>query len=133
MLRLIPRVKGLTWSLVLAATICGAPLSAIAQRGATEYEGRAGEVGGTCPAVVFTVNGTTIATDGDTEFDDGTCADLREGTLIEVEGELQADGRVVASEVEFESESDDDDDDDDDDDGDHLRQEDDDAPPDPSA
>ena len=58
---------------------------------------------------------------------------LARGTLIEVEGELQADGRVVASEVEFESESDDDDDDDDDDDGDHLRQEDDDAPPDPSA
>ena len=125
MLRPIPRVKGLTWSLVLVATICGAPSSAIAQRGATEYEGRAGEVGGTCPAVVFTVNGTTIATDGDTEFDDGTCADLREGTLIEVEGELQADGRVLASEVEFESESDDDDDDDD--------KEDDDAPPDPSA
>ena len=128
----------MSWSLVLAAIVCGAPSSAIAQRGATEYEGRAGEVRGTCPAVVFTVNGTTIATDGDTEFDDGTCADLREGTLIEVEGELQADGRVVASEVEFESESDDDDDDDDDngdddDDGDHLRQEDDDAPPDPSA
>ncbi len=61
-----------------------------------------------------------VSTDADTEFENGACSDVREGTHVEVEGELRLDGRWVAAEVELglgSGNEDEDDDNDDDDDG----------------
>jgi hypothetical protein len=57
----------------------------------------------TCPSLLFSVDETTVTIDADTTFEGGACADSQQGTLIEVEGARPSDGRVVATEVEFES------------------------------
>ena len=79
-----------------------------------EHEGVARNVSGSCPTLTLSVGDALVAIDGVTEFEGGSCEDVRDGVRIEVEGELQPDGRVRAGEVEFESDDDDDDDDDDD-------------------
>jgi hypothetical protein len=56
---------------------------------------------GTCPALTFTVNGRTIMTTGSTRFDRGGCAAVQNGLRAEVEGTLQANGTVLATEIEL--------------------------------
>jgi len=70
---------------------------------------------GTCPAVTFTLGGTTVTTTAATRFDDLTCASLAVGDALRVEGVRQANGSVLASEVNRSTDvaSDDDDNDDD--------------------
>jgi hypothetical protein len=58
---------------------------------------------GTCPAVTFTVGGTKVTTSASTKFDSVTCAALAAGDSVKGEGVKQADGSVLASEVEKES------------------------------
>lgn len=72
---------------------------------------------GTCPAVTFTLGGTTVTTTAATQFDDLTCASLAVGDALRVEGVRQANGSVLASEVNRSTgvASDDDDNDDSDD------------------
>ncbi len=79
---------------------------------------------GTCPAVTFTLGGTTVTTSSATRFDDLTCASLAVGLTLRVEGVRQANGSVLASEVNRATVvgSDDDDDDSDDDGDDDSRQ-----------
>lgn len=76
---------------------------------------------GTCPAVTFTLGSTTVTTSSATRFDDLTCASLAIGLTLRVEGVRQANGSVLASEVNratvVGSDDDDDDSDDDDDNG----------------
>lgn len=49
----------------------------------------------------FRINGLLVTIDSNTEFDDGlVAADLQAGLLIQVEGEFQADGSVLAEEIE---------------------------------
>lgn len=70
-----------------------------------EVEGVVGETSGTCPNLTFEVLGTRITTNQATEFEDGTCADLREGAKVEVKVPLQAtDGIYDATKVEFSTE-----------------------------
>lgn len=66
---------------------------------------------GTCPALTLTVQGTRVTTTSTTAFDDITCAGVVSGARVEVKGEPQADGSLVASRVEGEDDDDDDDDD----------------------
>ncbi len=54
---------------------------------------------GTCPAVTFTLGGTTVTTTTTTRFDDLSCAGLAVGDTLRVEGVRQANGSVLASEI----------------------------------
>lgn len=78
-----------------------------------EQRGTVSALAGTCPSLTFTVGTTTFYTDASTRFEHGRCVDTRNGDRVHAEGARQADGRVLASEVEFEGQDDDDDDDDD--------------------
>ncbi|NSY32645.1 hypothetical protein KIJ96_17985 [Pseudoalteromonas piscicida] len=50
----------------------------------------------------FMVNGVSIATDGNTEFKDGSSSNLGNGVTVEVEGVLTDDNVLLAKKVEFE-------------------------------
>ncbi|MEO0617183.1 MAG: DUF5666 domain-containing protein, partial [Pseudomonadota bacterium] len=52
-------------------------------------------------ATDFDVNGIPVTTDGDTEYENGTEADLALDVRIEVEGEFTAGGVLVADEIDF--------------------------------
>jgi hypothetical protein len=67
--------------------------------GEMEIEGPAGGVKGTCPALSFGVNGFDVATNGSTSFEGGTCAALKSGTKVKVNGTRQADGSILATRV----------------------------------
>lgn len=56
-------------------------------------------------AQLFEVAGITVITNGSTEFEDGTAANLGLNVNVEVEGTFNAAGELVAEEVEFEVES----------------------------
>jgi hypothetical protein len=49
----------------------------------------------------FDVEGVTVATNGNTEFENGTSADLALNRKVEVEGEVDASGILVAEKVEL--------------------------------
>ena len=86
---------------------------------ADEFEARGAVAGlsGVCPVISLTLNGTTVRSNPSTKFKGATCASIANGTTIEVEGIRQADGSVVATEIEGnEDDADDADDDDQDDD-----------------
>ena len=55
-------------------------------------------------ATDFDVNGQPVTTTSSTEFEDGSAADLALDVKIEVEGRRNADGVLVADEIEFERE-----------------------------
>jgi hypothetical protein len=75
-------------------------------------EGMITSLTGTCPNLMFVVQGIRVVTNAATRFDDGRCTSLAVGTEVEVEGDMQADGTVLATKVEVEDDDDDDDDDD---------------------
>lgn len=79
---------------------------------ADEFEARGVVSGlsGTCPAITFTLNGTTVRASSSTEFEHGTCASIANGDTVKVEGTRQADGSVIAKEIEGDEEDDEDDD-----------------------
>ena len=54
----------------------------------------------------FDVNGLAITTNASTEYEDGSAADLALDRRVEVEGSVNADGVIVAEEIEFELEAD---------------------------
>ena len=66
-----------------------------------KLDGSVSDLSGGCPNLSFTVDGTTVTTDGDTAFDGGACSDVQNGTEVKVEGLRQPDGSVLASEVEL--------------------------------
>ncbi|WP_157443122.1 DUF5666 domain-containing protein [Colwellia piezophila] len=49
----------------------------------------------------FTVNGHQVMTNIQTEFDNGSASDLANGVLIEVEGRIDSNGKLIAEEIEF--------------------------------
>lgn len=69
--------------------------------GYTEIEGAVAGVSGTCPTLSFTIAKTRITTGGETEFDDGECADVANGRRVEVKGTLQDDGTLLAKKVDL--------------------------------
>lgn len=56
-----------------------------------------------CPSVTFNVGTTSVSTSGSTVFDDVTCAALANGALVEVEGQRQSNGSILAETVEREA------------------------------
>lgn len=81
------------------------------QNGNFQVEGTITQLSGTCPLRSFVVRTTTVRTTTVTNIDDG-CSDLRNGVVVEVEGERLRDGSVVATRIEREDEDDDDEDED---------------------
>jgi Domain of unknown function (DUF5666) len=75
-----------------------------------EEESASGPVsglGGSCPDATFTVDGHSIVTTSTTSFLGGTCGDLKEGVVVEVEGAASG-STITAAKVKFEDEGDDD-------------------------
>jgi hypothetical protein len=65
-----------------------------------ELSGRALLVLGTCPALRFVVSGTLVTTNEQTTFKHGSCDRLENNDRVDVKGLRQADGSVLAREVE---------------------------------
>ncbi|HEY8377833.1 MAG TPA: DUF5666 domain-containing protein [Nannocystis sp.] len=55
---------------------------------------------GTCPNLSFTIQGKKVTTSARTEFDDGTCANVRNGQRVEIEGHVE-NGTLIAKEVDL--------------------------------
>jgi hypothetical protein len=77
--------------------------------GNAEAEGTVSGLTGTCPNLTFTVQSTRVTTNNATAFDDITCATFVNGARVEVKGERQTDGSILASRVEGDDDDDDDD------------------------
>lgn len=69
--------------------------------GAFEIQGAVGGLKGTCPSLTFGINGFSIATNASTAFQGGTCAALKNGSNVTVDGTKNADGSVAATSVKF--------------------------------
>jgi hypothetical protein len=74
-------------------------------------DGRIQSLSGSCPNLIFRLEGRTVYTTSATKFKEGSCAKLKNTTEVEVKGILMSDGTVRAQEVEREDDDDDDDDD----------------------
>ena len=68
--------------------------------GGSGVEGTVSALTGACPAVMFTVGTTRVATSVMTRFEDVACAALANGTRVEVSGTRAADGTLMATRVE---------------------------------
>jgi hypothetical protein len=74
-----------------------------------DFAGKAGEKqeiegfvsGFTAHPGTFLVDGRSVQTTGDTDFKDGTAADLDNNVKVEVEGTIDAQGRLVATTIKF--------------------------------
>jgi hypothetical protein len=92
----------------------------------TERKGLVSGLAGTCPDLTFTIGTTKVTTSGSTYFKEGACTAVQNGVAVEVKGQPQADGSIVAMQVkqddddDDQDENEDDDDDDDDDDRDEV-------------
>ena len=64
-----------------------------------EIQGAAGGVSGNCPNLSFGINGYAIRTDGSTTYDGVTCATMKSGLQVKVNGISQADGSILATSV----------------------------------
>jgi heat shock protein HslJ len=62
----------------------------------TEFRGIVSSVEGVCPALRLTVSGTSVTTNGSTQFE---CHTLRVGAVVQVQGSRGADGSVVAARI----------------------------------
>ena len=63
-----------------------------------------GAIGGlasttSCPAISFTVSGTSVSANGSTEFKGTTCSALKNGDKVKVEGTKQSSGAILAKEI----------------------------------
>lgn len=68
---------------------------------AGELQGTVSNKSGTCPSLTFTVQGSTVNTDGNTKFDGGQCSQIANGTKVDVDGTRQTNNNVLAKTVEF--------------------------------
>jgi hypothetical protein len=65
------------------------------------FEGTIANLGGRCPNLTFSVGGTTVVTDGSTNYAKKTkCDDVRNGRAISGEGDVQPNGTVKATMLE---------------------------------
>jgi hypothetical protein len=65
-----------------------------------EIEGRIAGLSGACPNLSFSVRGSSIVTNGATEFKRITCQILADDVEVDIDGVVQASGSVLALEVE---------------------------------
>jgi hypothetical protein len=73
--------------------------------------GRLGDLGGSCPTLTFTVDKRTVRTRGQTTFSGGSCSQLVDRMKVEVQGEVQADGVVLATSVKLDADNEEENDD----------------------
>lgn len=66
-----------------------------------EFEGVVSGLSGTCPSITFTVAGVIVNTNPSTRFED-PCGSIVNGERVEVEGNRQTNGSILATEVEIE-------------------------------
>ena len=62
-------------------------------------EGNVSGLSGSCPSMQFTVQGRTVSTSNETDFKGGNCGHLVNGVRVDVKGDQQTNGTVVAREV----------------------------------
>jgi hypothetical protein len=68
---------------------------------AGELDGIVSNKSGNCPTLTFTVQGSTVTTDGNTKFEDGQCSQIANGTKVDVDGTRQSNNSVLAKKVEI--------------------------------
>jgi hypothetical protein len=72
-----------------------------------EMKGAVAGLTGTCPNLTFTIQGTKVTTTGSTAFSGITCANIKNGVMVQVKGTRGADGAIAASRVNVEDNGDD--------------------------
>jgi hypothetical protein len=65
-------------------------------------EGVIGSITGSCPTLTLVITGTRVSTTATTEYVNGSCETLREGTKVKIDGELKPGGTAVAEKIEIE-------------------------------
>lgn len=60
-----------------------------------------GPIGSGSTSTLFTLSGTTVRVTSNTRFENGSSASIVDGAVVKVEGTLNAQGELVAEEVEF--------------------------------
>ena len=63
------------------------------------FRGTVSLLTGLCPGLTMTVTGTRVVTNSATQFEDVTCATLRNEMVVEVTGIRRSDGSVLASKI----------------------------------
>jgi hypothetical protein len=58
-------------------------------------------VDGSCPTRRFTINGQRIRTTNSTEYEGGSCGDLRDGVAVRIKGIVGSDDVLTAIEADF--------------------------------
>jgi hypothetical protein len=79
----------------------GGGSSSPGRRGHVTGEGTVANLVGACPTVSMVVHGTRVHIDADTEFVNGACGNLRNGTKVEVEGDTNPDGSLHATHLKI--------------------------------
>jgi hypothetical protein len=69
--------------------------------GQTELDGRVSALRGTCPNLTFTLSGSSVYTDGGTQYRGGNCKHMEEGQGVIVAGQRKSDGRVSADRIDL--------------------------------
>ncbi len=62
--------------------------------------GTVSSLSGTCPSIAFSVNGATVRTNSSSKFNGKSCGQIANGDSIGVAGTKQADGSILATQVE---------------------------------
>ena len=60
------------------------------------FTGQVSNLSGACPDFRFSAGGRQVIANGETHFSGGPCRDLRNGIEVEVEGDVQGSGAVLA-------------------------------------
>jgi hypothetical protein len=62
-------------------------------------EGVVGAITGSCPTLTLIITGTRVSTTATTTYEGGSCATLRPGTKVTIDGELRPGGTAVAEHI----------------------------------
>jgi hypothetical protein len=93
-------IAGQTYTVTQSAAASASPPPPVPLPGNTvEVSGKAQSVSGHCPSIQFDLGGTTIATNGDTDFRNLKCTDVKKGVRLTVQGLAQSNGAVLATQV----------------------------------
>lgn len=85
---------------ILASKVEAKATPGAGDKNEAELKGAIAGKAGTCPALTFTIGGTSVVTNASTQFKDGSCSALANGVSVEVKGTRQAGGSVLARSVE---------------------------------
>jgi trimeric autotransporter adhesin len=92
---------GLTFRVRQAGAAAAPPPAPDPPPATITVRGEVTDLSGTCPDLRFTIDDTRVRTTGDTTFHRGNCRQVARRDTVEVTGQRQADGVVLASRVEI--------------------------------